>query len=253
MSGFDILNKCIKDKKRGSLQIALDIIEASLLLVKDADKADIIKFLKKIIAKQSSMAVVINVCFKIISAIEQGNYDEIIDLKKDIIESTHRLSSKVAVYLQDKSVCTISYSYETYLSLSKSNCRKVYIGIGRPKKEGELFADKLKADGKEVILFEDNNYLFGAKACDVFLSGADAIFDDTFVNKSLTFGLCLFAKYFNKPFYVSANKYKYLPTHLKNYFRILKMPKSEITKKDIDVYNVYFEEIPLNLVSLIGG
>ena len=31
------------------------------------------------------------------------------------------------------------------------------------------------------------------------------------------------------------------------------MPKSEVTKKDLDTYNVYFEEIPLELVTLIGG
>ncbi|MGB9743901.1 MAG: hypothetical protein ACPLW6_01345 [Desulfurella sp.] len=253
MSYIETLKNCAKDKKRGSLDIALDIIEASFALANLNENKKLIVLLKEIIKKQPSMALVINVCFKIIDLLKKDEIQKIAFLKQDLLDFIQESTLKASKFLDGKSVCTISYSKEVFLSIAKSLCKTVYIGIGHPKKEGEAFALDLKKIGKNVVVFEDNNYLFGAKMCDVFLSGADALFDDFFVNKSQTFCLCLLARYFKKPFYVIANKYKYLPDKLKNYYKILQMPKSEVTKKDLDTYNVYFEEIPLEFVTLIGG
>ncbi len=254
MSGVEKLRQCMKDRIRGSLDIALDIIEASYLITKnDFKKENLIKLLEKIVKNQPSMALLINICFQIIDLLKKDQVDDILLLKDNLLKSTHIISEKASKLLDNKSVCAISNSKEVFESIVKSQCKTIYIGVAHPKKEGELFAINLKNSGKEVIIFEDNNYLFGAKMCDVFISGADAIFDKTFVNKSQTFSLCLLAKYFGKPFYLLANKYKYLNADLKGYYRILQMPKREVTKKDLEVYNAYFEEIPLDLVTPIGA
>ncbi|MGE4547701.1 MAG: hypothetical protein AB7E28_08015 [Desulfurella sp.] len=253
MNSVELLKFCAKDKTRGSLDIAIDIIEASFSIAKNLKPQKLITLLKKIMKNQPSMALVINICSKIIYLIENDKLDEIILLKKDLIDASQKVCSNAIQYLNNKSICTISYSREVFCSIVNSDCKEVYIGVAHPKKEGETFALDLKNNGKKVVLFEDNNYLFGAKMCDVFISGADAIFDNVFVNKSQTFSLCLFANYFKKPFYVVANAYKYLSPNLRKYYKILHMPKKEVTKKDLDVYNVYFEEIPLELVTLIRG
>jgi translation initiation factor eIF-2B subunit delta len=252
MNSVELLKFCAKDKMRGSLDIVIDIIEASFSLAKNLKPRKLITLLKKIINNQPSMALVISICSKIIHLIEDNKLDDIILLKKDLLDDSQKVCSRAIKYLNNKSICTISYSREVFCSIVNSDCKEIYIGVAHPKKEGEAFALDLKNSGKKVILFEDNNYLFGARMCDVFISGADAIFDHTFVNKSQTFSLCLFANYFKKPFYVVANNYKYLPTDLKKYYKILQMPKKEVTKKDLDIYNAYFEEIPLELVTLIG-
>jgi translation initiation factor 2B subunit (eIF-2B alpha/beta/delta family) len=253
MNSVELLKFCAKDKTRGSLDIAIDIIEASSSIAKNLKPQKLITLLKKIMKNQPSMALVINICSKIIHLIEDNELDDIILLKKNLLDTSQKVCSNATKYLNNKSICTISYSREVFCSIVNSDCKEVYIGVAHPKKEGETFALDLKDSGKKVVLFEDNNYLFGARMCDVFVSGADAVFDDAFVNKSQTFSLCLFANYFKKPFYVVANTYKYLSTDLRKYYKILQMPKKEVTKKDLDTYNVYFEEIPLELVTLIRG
>ncbi|OSS42555.1 Translation initiation factor 2B alpha subunit [Desulfurella amilsii] len=253
MNGVEILKFCAKDKIRGSLDIAVDIIEASFSIARDLKTQKLIALLEKIMKNQPSMALVIKTCSKIIHLIKNNKFDDIILLKRDLLDASQKICSKVARYLNNNSICTISYSKEVFCSIVNSDCKEIYIGIANPKKEGETFALNLKDNGKKVVLFEDNNYLFGATMCDIFISGADAIFDNAFVNKSQTFSLCLFANYFKKPFYVIANNYKYLSPDLRKYYKILQMPKKEVTKKDLDVYNVYFEEIPLELVTLIRG
>jgi len=253
MSGVEKLRQCMKDRVRGSMDITMAIIEASYVVAKEGLSKDrLIKLLEKIVKNQPSMALLINISFQIIDLLKKDQIDEILLLKDNLLKATNALSEKASKLLDNKSVCTISNSKEVFDSIIKSQCKTVYVGVAHPKKEGELFALNLKNSGKEVVIFEDNNYLFGAKMCDVFLSGADAIFDETFVNKSQTFSLCLFAKYFNKPFYLLANRYKYLNADLKGYYKILQMPRREVTKKDLDVYNVYFEEIPLDLVTPIA-
>ncbi len=253
MNYIKMLKRCAKDRQRGSLDIVLDIIESSYELANSKNYKKLRTLLEFIIQKQPSMALVINICSKIIELLENNKIYEITFLEQDLLNSIEESTQKASKLLDNKNVCTISYSKEVFLSIVRSLCKTVYIGVSHPKKEGEMLALHLKENGKNVVLFEDNNYLWGAKECDIFISGADALFDNFFVNKSQTFSLCLLAKYFEKPFYVVANKYKYLPEKLKKYYKILQMPKSEVTKKDLDVYNVYFEEIPLSLVTLIGG
>ncbi len=253
MSGVEKLRQCMKDRVRGSMDITIGIIEASYVVAKEGLSKDrLIKLLEKIVKNQPSMALLINISFQIIDLLKKDQIDEILLLKDNLLKATNALSEKASKLLDNKSVCTISNSKEVFDSIVKSHCKTVYVGVAHPKKEGELFALNLKNSGKKVVIFEDNNYLFGAKMCDVFLSGADAIFDEAFVNKSQTFSLCLFAKYFNKSFYLLANRYKYLNADLKDYYKILQMPRREVTKKDLDVYNVYFEEIPLDLVTPIA-
>lgn len=78
MNDIELLKFCAKDKTRGSLDIAVDIIEASFALSKILKPQKLIALLKKIMENQPSMALVINLCSKIMHLIEDNKLDDII-------------------------------------------------------------------------------------------------------------------------------------------------------------------------------
>ena len=86
----------------------------------------------------------------------------------------------------------------------------------------------------------------------IVLLGADRLYEDGFVNKSGTLAVCLLAKHFNVPVYLAVETIKILKESERSIKPVERDP-AEVYKgnKNIDVYNSYYEKIPLKLVDKV--
>jgi translation initiation factor eIF-2B subunit alpha len=240
-----VLESLSEDNQSSSTAIALNIIECSSVLFKDVQLKSL---LIKIAKSQSSMAAVINISYKIIDIIDSCSQNSLIKLKSDFENSFKQASNSAVEYLKGvKSVATISFSKSVFDTLIALKPESVCLSVAYPAREGEKLASVLKEHNIDVVLFEDSAYSLVIKSVECVIVGADAIFRDSFVNKTGTYALALLAREFNIPFYVVSSKYKYLSN--KALFDIKDTEPSEITDIECKVLNRYFEEIPLRFVN----
>jgi len=207
------------------------------------------KSVKNIIVNQPSMASVINTGFRIIDALKNGNRNNL-DLLKRKLKSVYKSAISEAVNELNgiKSLCTISSSKSVESVIYKTVPETVYLSVGHPKNEGELFAEKLLQNNINVVLFEDASYGSIIKETQAVLSGADAMFDKYFINKIGTKCLSIMANDENIPFFVVADKFKHLSKEYEQYFNLLPMPEAEISFLNCRRINYYFEYISNDLV-----
>jgi len=243
---LSVLNNLSKDRTHGSSYIA-DLMLSTAISGFSDEKTK--KLIKNIIVNQPTMASVINTGFRIINALKSGNRNNL-DLLQRKLKSVYKSAiSEAANELRGiKSLCTISSSKSVESVIYKVKPEIVYISVGHPKNEGELFAKELLRHNINVALFEDASYGSIIKVTEAVLSGADAMFDKYFINKIGTKCLSIMANDENIPFFVVADKFKYLSKEYEQYFSLLSMPESEISSLDCRRINYYFEYISNDLV-----
>ncbi len=244
MDCVEILKSLAHDNISSSNDIALKMMDCALELFGVYDFDDLIK---DIMLNQPSMAVVLNIADSILSA---GNKVELEKLKTEFFEAEDRVCNVALTRLSKlKNIATISYSKTVKKVIEMVEPEMVYVSVSHPAREGEVLAEELLKRDIEVTVFEDVAFSLVINRVDAFLIGADAIFDDFIVNKIGSFYLALLAKRYDLPFFVVANKFKVLKEELRDYYRILPMSAKEITSLNCNVINVYFEEVPMSLIS----
>lgn len=134
----------------------------------------------------------------------------------------------------------------------------------RPMMEGRILAEVLMNSGVKCVYMVDASVNIASDLVDFGLYGADAILNDTFVNKIGTFSCVLANMYSNKRRYVVGNEWKILPHGLEPYYkRALPTIDShyggevwpQLAEKDTNkcqIINRYFEFVPLSMVEVIA-
>jgi translation initiation factor 2B subunit (eIF-2B alpha/beta/delta family) len=128
---------------------------------------------------------------------------------------------------------------------------EVYVSEGRPINEGVSLAQTLGRRGIQTTLVVDAALPMYMKRVDKVIVGADAITEKGVVNKIGTRGLAMVAKTENVPFYIAAERNKFV---LSGFFtpKFTEHSPLEITHmrmKNVKVRNIYFDETPLDLVT----
>ena len=243
---LSVLNNLSKDRIHGSSYIVNLMLDAAIAGFGD----EIIeRLIEDIIMNQSSMASVINIGFKIIDVLRKGNRNNLNFLQREFEDARESAILEAANKLSGiKRLCTISSSKSVEHVIYKIMPEMVYLSVGHPKNEGELFAEELLQNNINVVLFEDVFYSSIIKETQAVLSGADAMFDKYFINKIGTKCLSISANDENIPFFVVADKFKYLSRQYEQYFKLLSMPEAEISKLNCRRVNYYFEHIPNGLI-----
>lgn len=122
-----------------------------------------------------------------------------------------------------------------------------------PPDEGIDMAELLSDHGVKTTLISDAEMGTFISQMNLVLLGADRLFEDGFINKSGSLPLCVTARYFNIPVYLTAETTKIL-SESERIVRIYAEDTHEIyngKKDNINVENFYYERIPLELVHKI--
>jgi len=154
------------------------------------------------------------------------------------------------------SVLTISNSF-TLLQVFKiwknyGGNFQVIISESRPKDEGKVFAKSLIDCGIKVNFVTDASLNICVPEVDAIIIGADRILSNgNVINKTGSGFLALSAKYYNKPFYVFADKTKFVEAD--KFENKIYSPKDiwNYQNKLLQIENYLFEEIPAELITKI--
>lgn len=154
-------------------------------------------------------------------------------------------------------IMTTSNSTIVRLALEKAHDQKkkieVYCLKSHPPDEGVVLAEGLVKKGIKTTLLADAGAAHFLPEMNMVLIGADRLYEDGFINKSGTLALCLMAEYLNIPVYLSVETTKIL----KESERAIKQrsaAKEEVytgKSRKIQVENIYFERVPIKLVSKV--
>ncbi len=239
------LEHIAEDRTHGSSYIASRILEYSEECAKK--KINFTQQLFKLLKSHSSMAVVINV---VLDVIKDPSPHNINFLKKNVDESRYRSVLEALEHLNGiKKIATISHSQAVSELIYSMKPECVYLSVAHPLREGETFSIELASNGIRTVLFEDTAYGLIMNEVECVIVGADAVIGNNFVNKIGTRMLALLSADLRKPFYVLADKMKWLTDNRSQYFAIPKQDAKEVSKITSDVINVYFERIPNRLVT----
>ena len=156
--------------------------------------------------------------------------------------------------VRSEKILTISNSrtvYEIVKRIKRENSKiSILVCESRPNLEGRELITKLEKEKIKVQLVTEAMCAYAVQQCDSVLTGADIILaKGNIVNKIGSLNLAVLCKYYQKPFYVIADKSKRIET---TGFAQKKHPGSEIWDvKDskIKIDNFYFEEINRKLVT----
>ena len=121
-----------------------------------------------------------------------------------------------------------------------------------PPNEGVSLAEELVDLNIKTSLVADSQAGTIIDDMNLVLLGADRVYETGFVNKAGSLSICLLAAHFNIPVYLAVETSKIL----KESERLIKKVEKDTREiysgeKDIEVFNSYYEKIPLNLVSKV--
>lgn len=157
-------------------------------------------------------------------------------IKTQVLDSDYVRQSKFLFTKQVK-LLTFSNSSSVFnvVNRYKNMIKKVYCSHSLPLGEGKVLIKKLREAKINSTLIEDGEGAEYLRKIDFILIGADAIYQNFFINKIGTYQLTKLAKQFRKPVYVIAAKSKFADN---NSFDANKIGK-------------YFEKIDRKLVTKI--
>lgn len=146
---------------------------------------------------------------------------------------------------------TISYSetiVDVLTRLGHIKSIRVTAALSPPAEEGKLLYSKLRSQGIDIILTRDHAVSFLLDETDVVIVGADAVFEESFINKTGTFALLLAAKYLNKPTFLITHSSKIISKELQKF---IKLKVEESVTDGVIIKDPIFEEVPLDLVDYL--
>ncbi|OFX61040.1 MAG: hypothetical protein A2046_15845 [Bacteroidetes bacterium GWA2_30_7] len=135
---------------------------------------------------------------------------------------------------------------------------QVFQTVSHPAKEGLIQANYLADNGFDVTLIEDSAIGTIIENVNMIFLGADAVFNDYFINKTGSKAIAITGKYNAVPVFVFADSRKFFNEKNANMDIINKFQKIENHSADeilnsiktkMKVENSYFEKIPNTLVS----
>ena len=155
-----------------------------------------------------------------------------------------------------KKILTLSNSktiFEVLRMLHKSNSQlAVIVCESRPKFEGRILAKKLAEDNINTTIITEAMIAKFIPKCDCVITGADTVLKNkSIVNKVGSLQTAILCRYFNRPFYVLADKSKFTNTaKLSQHFQDEKEIWARIPA-GIRMENLYFEIVPKELITKI--
>jgi len=219
---------------------------------------------KTLLSSHSGIPALINICNLLRAEVNAGHTlssaAELIAKKRakhkaDVILEAGRLISA------SPKVMSISYSGLVRDALLKAqelgSAPTLFIGEGRPQKEGLLLAAELAQRGIQTIVYADLAFADFLKEVQLVVVGADAVFENSFINKIGTKLLLDFARLNSVRTVLLYDFTKLVPEELKP--REFENHAEKEILGDfsppplLKVVNRYFEEIPLSLIDIEIG
>ncbi len=252
------LQKIIEDITSGSLKILLNLVKYSKSNYANiGELKSICEVAKK---KLSHFAAIKNFITQFQKKVSSSNSNEILLFLKDYESKLQNVSYNIYEKNKDilsglNSITTLSFSktlLEIIKIISEYNRKlKVFVLESRPILEGRKFISELNKLDIDSTLIVDSLMCYALKKSEAVIIGADQILKNgNVVNKIGSYPLALCAKEFNKPFYVIADKSKFV---FKLKYKTINNNDSEVwkTRKRIKIINHYFEEVPSKLITKI--
>lgn len=252
-----------KDHTSGAAEITrkVAVLMSEFLSAADAEWEAFFALVRAVVRGQPEMASVFNLVNGLLWSV--GGAAGFDDRRRDASTLALREASKdvtpaiadrlIPMVKERNRLVTISNSSTlrgALLLLSERGVRfQVTCAEGRPMFEGRNLAECLARAGVGVRLVSDAAICGQLTESSVVVVGADAVRPQTFTNKVGTWPLALAARERELPFYVIAEKSKFLPE------TVSRKPRYESPRElwphaphGVEMVNCYFEETPLNLV-----
>jgi translation initiation factor 2B subunit (eIF-2B alpha/beta/delta family) len=250
------IDEILSDNKSGSAELLRKINE--FLLNKFSEGLSIEKDLKKISNRFTEFQNIRSYIDELISLPESQIMQYLIDFEPNSITKFELIYEGFSHLVYDNTTIVTLSNSKTILevlkfaSVKRSNLR-VIISESRPVNEGSVFAEELAKSGINTTLITEAMIPNYVEESDFSLIGADKLLNDgSVINKTGSRLLAIVSKYFNKPFYVAADKTK---KSSNNDFVQTPHPKEEIyssnSRKVNIAENLYFERIEAELITEI--
>ncbi len=225
---------------------------------------------KRLVKQQPNMALLRKYIYTLVTSYKRllntpKNREEILDAvaekiksyQEDIVNDIEAISSNGTKVITNFNKI-LTYSNSTVVkslflkALERNRKFEVFCVKSDPPNEGVSLAEEIVDLDIKTSLVADSQAGTVMDDMNLVLVGADRVFETGFVNKSGTLAICLLAKHFNIPVYLAVETSKIL----KESERLIKkteVDSSEIYSgdKDIEIFNSYYEKIPLDLVDKI--
>ncbi len=276
MNTQDLISEIKNDRRSGASELTVSAVGCLLVFSEGVNTDDpktyleqIIDTGKQIVEAQPSMAPLFYSINGILLAVERKFEDKcsVAELK-NIMRTTSRefiVTSKKAMTMikeqiadlveNDTTILTHSYSSTVIESLSFVNTIRRNIMViateSRPMFEGRNTAQILSSNGVKTLLIADMASFHFLDKVDLILTGSDCICESGIVNKIGTKGLAMAASQLNIPFFVVAEKNKFLPSKFKSAPVIEEKEPNEILENvgEIEVKNIYFDITPYKFIN----
>lgn len=205
-----------------------------------------VSYFKRFLKSDKSRAEVL----KIMISKLQSTQKELDDNIKTIAESGSRLITnfnRILTFSSSTLVKHVLLSANSFKRKFEIFCLK-----SDPPQEGINLAEILAKKGIKTTIVADSQAGAIMDDMNIVLLGADRLYETGFVNKSGTLAVCLLAKHFNVPVYLAVETIKILKESERSIKQVDGDPAEVYAgNKNIDVYNGYYEKIPLNLVDKV--
>jgi translation initiation factor 2B subunit (eIF-2B alpha/beta/delta family) len=246
------------DNKKGSSELVLELNDIFKSNLKKKDYIE--ETIKEGKKKLKAFAAVQSYLAQAERELKKGSmsFAEFVhNYERDYADASGKIFRKGKTYFSTATIIlTISnsgavFNFLKMLSKEKKGL-KVVVCESRPVFEGRLMAKKLLKEGVEVELITEAMLPAYIQKCDAVLTGADVLLKNGHVvNKTGTRAAAIIAKYFNKPFYVVAERTK-LSKGI-SYEKGEHSPDEVWNHKDkkLKVPNYYFEEVREDLITKI--
>lgn len=246
------------DNKKGSSELVLEINGIIKTNLKKKDFIfELIKEGKKELKAFASVQSYLSEVEKLLKKNPLSLSEYVHNYERDFQAAALKIYKKAKPLFKDvDSIVTLSnsgtvFSFLKMLSKENKNLR-VTISESRPVMEGRIMAKKLLKDGIQVELITEAMLPFYINQSDAVLIGADVLLKNgNVVNKTGSRAAAIIARYFNKPFYVLAERVK---SAKGTSFDKGDHPSDEVWNIETDnlkVPNYYFEEIREDLITKV--
>ncbi|ABR31032.1 initiation factor 2B [Thermosipho melanesiensis] len=187
-------------------------VEIGFWLLDEIEKSKNIKILEKLLQQKQEMSILKWIKHMIDEGYGAKNIRRIL---RTSFENTIKYARKFLNF--DAKVVTISNSktLEIFFKTHQKNL-EIIIPISNPGGEGKLLYNNLKTSKHTVTLVDDFKIEKHIRECDYVITGADAVSEIGVINKVGTKTLAILAKYHKKPFFVIADKTKFIDSEIKS-------------------------------------
>jgi translation initiation factor 2B subunit (eIF-2B alpha/beta/delta family) len=271
MYGLTKVDKLIIEMARDNVSGASDLVRKAVeifVAVAEDYKGSLDEYFealvdvgRKVMMAQPSMAPMFNCVNDLLCTLEDVAMSLIRDFTKNWATAYLEELDKARKWVVENGVKLIppgdtimTFSHSSAVLRTLEDCRhkhiSVYVSEGRPVNEGVTLAQALGKAGIETTLVVDAALPAYMKRVNKVIVGADAITEKGVVNKIGTRGLAMAAKIEKVPFYVAAERNKFV---LSGFFtpKFTEHSPLEITHmrlKNVNVRNIYFDETPLDFI-----